>query len=262
MELEVLVATMGQENCSLAQKMNITTPAVLANQCDRWGYEESTDGSVRMISTATRGVGLNRNMALQLAKGDILLFADDDVTYYDGALQGVLDAFRQHPDADVICFGIDMTQDGQVVERHRSKEGRVHLWNFLRYGAVRVAIRKSAVVKHRLAFSTLFGGGCIYGCGEDSIFLRDCLRLGLRVYSHGHVLGACAQDASSWFRGFDEKYFFDRGAMVACAFPRAKHIIKWYYILKFSRKSELPLGTAIRQTNMGLRAFEKVQGFE
>ena len=43
MDLEVLVATMGQTDCSLAEKMNITVPAVLANQCGKWSYDSIID---------------------------------------------------------------------------------------------------------------------------------------------------------------------------------------------------------------------------
>lgn len=253
MELEVLVATMGQTDCSLADKMNLSRPAVLANQCGHWGYEES--GSVRMISTDTKGVGINRNLALELARGDILLFADDDIVYYDRDLQGVVDAFRQFPEADVIFFGIDMTKNGQVFDKRRNKVRRVYLWNSLRYGTARMAVRREAVLKHNLRFSTLFGGGGMYGSGEDTIFIRSCARAGMKMYSHDYVLGTCAKDTSTWFRGYDGKYFFDRGAMLACAFPAAKHLLKWYFGWKLAKKTKCSLKEIIRQMNRGIRAF-------
>lgn len=262
MNLEVLVATMGQEDCSLAEKMNIQTAAVIANQCDRWGYDESADGRIRMISTGTRGVGINRNLALQLAKGDILLFADDDLVYYDGALDGVVKAFREFPDADVIFFGLDMTKNGEIYERRRHPKKRLHIWNSLKFGAARMAIRRSALEKARLSFSTLFGGGCMYSSGEDSLLIRDCFRAGLRVYSHAHVLGTCAKDNSSWFSGFHGKYFYDRGAMVASAFPMTKHLIKWYFAVKSSRKTGVPLKEIIGQMNRGIRGFSQLRPYE
>jgi hypothetical protein len=129
MDLEVLVATMGQEDCSLAEKMNIQTAAVIANQCDRWGYDVSADGKIRMISTETRGVGINRNLALQLAKGDILLFADDDLVYYDGALNGVVEAFREFPDADVIFFGASQMFRVVALSDQEVQEARTYKWH-------------------------------------------------------------------------------------------------------------------------------------
>ena len=264
MNLEVLVVTMNQKDTFLAEKMNLSCDVVIANQCGRWDYTEKNvdNRTVRMISSDTIGVGLNRNLAMQIAKADILLFADDDATYYDDTPESVVDAFRKLPDADVILFGLDYTRNGEIYERRRCKTERAYLWNSMKYGACRMAVRRSSIQSKNIWFTTLFGGGCIYGCGEDSIFLRNCFRSGLKVYTYSHVLGTCAKDQSSWFTGFNEKYFFDKGAMLACAFPKIKHLIKWYYIVKFSRKTDLPFSTVIKETNKGIKAFQNLESFE
>lgn len=257
MKLEVLVATMHQTDFSLVERMNLKCDAVIANQCGKWDYRscQVADHTVRMLSSDTIGVGTNRNFALQLAQGDILLFADDDMIYYDPKLQGVIDAFEELPEADVILFSADMTRNGEIYERRRCRTQRAYLWNSLKYGTYRIAVRRNAIKSRNIWFSTLFGGGCIYSCGEDSIFLRECFRTGLNVYSHSYVLGACAKDKSSWFVGYTKKYFFDKGAVVACAFPKLKHLIKWYFAFRLLPKTDLSLGEVIRQINAGIRAY-------
>lgn len=264
MDLEVLVATMGQTDLSIVEKMNLSHNAVIANQCGRWGYEErrGDSGLIRMISTDTVGVGINRNLALQVAKADILLFADDDMAYYDGALQGVLDAFEALPDADMIFFGLDMTRNGEIFERRRHKVKRLHIWNSLRFGAARMAIRREAVEKMNLSFSTLFGGGCRYCSGEDTLFIVNALRAGLHVYSHSHVLGTCRKDQSSWFSGYNEKYFHDWGALIACAFPKSKWCLKWYFAWKLCKKSKVPIKTVLKWINTGIRSFKNLRVYE
>ena len=264
MELEVLVATMNREDFSLVEKMNLHRSAVIANQCGHWGGEtlELGDARIRMISSDTRGVGINRNLALQAAQGDILLFADDDIAYYDGDLEPVAEAFRQNPEADVIFFAIDMTREGQVFDRRRHRTKRLHLWNSLRYGACRMAIRREAVLKHGLSFSTLFGGGCIYCSGEDTIFICRCLKAGLKLYSSDYVLGACAKDSSTWFTGFNDKYFYDRGAMLACALPELKRLVKWYFAWKLSKKSDASLGHILRLMNAGIRGYRTLRTYD
>lgn len=263
MELEVLVATMRREDLSLAEKMNVRQNVLIANQCEKWDYisRQTEYGTVRMVSSNTRGVGINRNLALNFAEGDILLFADDDLTYYDGTLQGVLDAFYELPDADVIFFGLDMTKNGKVYEKRRNKKKRVYLWNSLKYGAARTAVRRSAVESGRLSFSTLFGGGCIYGSGEDTLFVRDCFRNGLKAYSHPYVLGSCATDSSSWFAGYNEKFMFDKGAWIANAFPLTKHLIKWHFIRRYLPKTELTWWEELKYMNMGIKAYNKKADF-
>lgn len=264
MTFEVLVTAMGQTDLSLHRRMNLRCDTLIANQCGRWQMEEEFHdfGRVRMISSDTRGVGTNRNLGLAASDAEVVLFADDDIVYYDSDLQGVKDAFQELPDADVILFGIDMTRNGEVFDRRRSPVRRLHLWNALKYGACRMAVRRAALEKHNIRFSTLFGGGCIYGSGEDSLLLRDCFRAGLRVYSHSYVLGACAKDSSSWFTGFHEKFMFDKGAWIACAFPKSKHLIKWYFIWKFARKSDLSFGGVVHHMNAGMKAYESIRGFQ
>ena len=86
-KLQVLLATVHQTDLTIAEKMNLHCSTVIANQADR--EEVCSRGPVKMITTATRGVGLNRNLALLAADGDILLFADDDVVYNDGMEEAV-----------------------------------------------------------------------------------------------------------------------------------------------------------------------------
>jgi len=212
MEIQVLVAAL-QRDWSLVEKMNLQAPAIIANQCDRWTVEEQ--GDVRMICTRTRGVGRNRNIALAAAQADILLFADDDMCYYDGVMEQVVESFRQLPQADVLIFGMDMTRNGEVYEQRRLALKRCYLHNSLKYGACRMAVRREAIEKANLHFSQEFGGGCRYGSGEDTLFLYQCFKAGLQVWSHNLVLGRCAKDSSTWFQGYNEKFFFDKGALFA-----------------------------------------------
>lgn len=258
MTVEVLVATVDRSDMELYHTMNIRGSALIANQCGQWQFRQQRlpAGTVRMLSSDTRGIGINRNLALMESDADIVLFADDDIVYNDDALTGVAEAFRQLPDADVILFGMDMTRDGEVYERRRHPLKRLRLHNSLKFGAARMAVRRSALRKHNIWFSTLFGGGCTYGSGEDSLFLRQCLRCGLKVYSHPHVLGRCAKDRSSWFTGYNEKFMFDKGAWVACAFPGTKHLMKWYFLWRFFGRSQLSPRQMLRWMNRGIRAYK------
>ena len=50
----------------------------------------------RLFPTPTRGLSVNRNMALSLASAPILLISDDDVEYTKNGLRSVIDAFHEH----------------------------------------------------------------------------------------------------------------------------------------------------------------------
>lgn len=87
-KLEILVAAMHQKDLSLVEKMNINCDAIIANQADYDDFltKEVDDKKISMITTSLRGVGKNRNLALNLATADILLMADEDCVYEENAL--------------------------------------------------------------------------------------------------------------------------------------------------------------------------------
>ncbi len=263
MDLQVLVVSMHQNDFSLVDKMNIQTNAIIANQTSRNDFEEKeyAFGKVKMISTQTRGVGLNRNIALLAAEADILLFADDDVCYYDGAAEGVKKAFEQNPRADVLLFGIDLTQNGVIVRRKHNRRGRAHVWNSMKFGAVVIAIRRKALLSANLKFNELFGGGSPFSCGEDSLFIKACLDRSLKVYTDTFVLGTCSKDTSSWFNGYNEKYLYDKGVLYSQLFPRMKYVMALYYGFRLRNRTNMSARKNIRMILTGIKNAKKLQPY-
>ncbi len=263
-DLQVLVAAMHQVDLALAAQMNLQCDAIIANQADR---EEITDetgpgGTTKMLTTKTRGVGLNRNIALLAATSEIVLFADDDVTYYDGMPAQVLKAFRENPDADVILFSMDYARGGQIIERRHLPHKRLHVWNAMRYGAVSMAARRRALLQGNITFHQLFGGGCIYNSGEDSLFLKACFDKGLHIYTHPYVLGICSRDHSTWFCGCNEKYFYDKGALMGYLFPKLKYAMTLYFALHVKKKTDIACPDRIRWMYRGLRGGRAMRSYE
>lgn len=260
MKLQVLVATMGQQDTAIAQQMNIRCDAVIANQADRGEIlcEDTAHGRVKMITTPTRGVGLNRNIALTAADGDILLMADDDVVYRENMASQVLTAFEENPDADVIVFGMDMMQDGVITETRTQSRRRLRVWNSMKFGTYRIAVRRKALVDNHITFHQCFGGGCPFSAGEDSLFLKTCFDRGLRVYAHPYVLGTCCKDTSTWFVGYNDKYFYDKGVLVRHLFPRTAYIMALYFGACFKRETTVGLFRRLRLVYAGVRGAKKM----
>lgn len=216
MRLQVLVATMNQNDHSLLEKMNIQSEAIVGNQCDRNEMEQFLyqGHPIRYCSFQERGVGLNRNNAFMRADADVCLFSDDDVRYHDGYAAQVLDEFARHPEADVIVFNLDCKNEGRK-DYVIPKFAKVRWHNSLRYGTYRIAVRTVCVRRANVAFSLLFGGGAQYGSGEDVIFLNECMKRGLRVYASPVFIGDVTHAESTWFDGYTEKFFRDKGALFA-----------------------------------------------
>ena len=262
-KLQVLVATMHRQDFSVGETMNIRCDAVFANQADR---EETVNcrnrwGDWKMVTTSTRGVGLNRNLALLAADGDILLLADDDVVYNDDMPQQVTKAFQENPQADVLIFSMDILKNGKVTEKRHLQHKRRRVWDSMRFGTYTMAIRRKALLRGNIAFHQCFGGGCMYSAGEDSVFLKNCFDRGLKVYSHPYVLGTCCKDTSSWFVGYNEKYFYDKGALMAHLFPRIPHLMGIYFGVRFKRETDVPAWKRVRLIFRGIQGGKNLKPY-
>jgi glycosyltransferase involved in cell wall biosynthesis len=199
---------------SLIKEMKIKTGAVVVSQEDKneTSYINNYGQEIKFIRSDNRGVGRSRNLAIINATADICLIADEDMIYVDNYEKIVFDEFKKRPDADIILFSIEsLNPDRPCYEETRNHI--VNKLNFMKYGACRVAFRRESILKNNIFFSLMFGGGARYGSGEDSIFLNDCLKYGLKIYACTKKIADVKQEESSWFTGFNKKYYFDKGAL-------------------------------------------------
>ncbi|NLA73360.1 MAG: glycosyltransferase family 2 protein [Clostridiales bacterium] len=261
-KIQVLVACMHQQDDTLYREMNLQTDAVLANQSDRYEYKEynEPDGSkVQLITSFDRGVGKNRNKALSYATGEYLLCSDQDMIYVDNYAQIVTEAFQRYPKADIIVFRLEYLNRFTPPRKEENKPKRVRLWNCMRYGTARVAIKRGAVEKNCLSFSPLYGGGAVYSSGEDSLFIRDAFRKGLKMYSCPTVIAKVKQEESSWFKGYTQKYFVDKGILIANAFPFLKYIFLYYFAFGMRNiTEEYGFLDICRFMKTGFREYKKI----
>lgn len=255
LKMQVLVSAVNQQVNTLAEQMNLQSDAIIVNQCDSFSYDEFMQNSHKICcySLQERGVGLSRNTALMRADAEIALFSDEDIVYLPGYEEKVLQAFEQYPDADVITFNI------KVDERRRTyfneKNRRIHWYNYGRYPAYAIAVRVESVRKANISYSLLFGGGAKYSNGEDSLFLHDCLKKKLRLYANTAVLGEEIYRESTWFSGYHEKFFVDRGVLYHYLYGGLARLfsIRFLYANRREMLKEIPFAEAYRMMKQGIR---------
>ena len=230
---QLLVSTMNQCDHSLLEKMNISSDAIIINQCDNMGKEiiDRDGNTIIFYSFDERGVGLSRNSAMMRATADIIEFADDDMIFSDSYREDVLREFEAHPEADVILFSVESLNPDRPLIKIK-KFAKVRRREALKYGCARLAVRREKVIYNNISFSLLFGGGAKYGSGEDTLFLQDCLRAGLKIYKSPIKVVDVSQENSTWFEGYTDKYFTDKGALFAAALPRLCYIYAFLSALK------------------------------
>lgn len=221
MTLQVLVATMHQTDHSLLEKMNIQSDAIVVNQCNRNEVERFmyNGHQILWMSLNERGIGLSRNTALMRATADIILFADEDVTYKDGYAQMIESAFENNQNADMLLFDLEAIGDVKNPEKPYAFR-RVKWYNSMHYGAVHFACRRERAFARGLSYNLLFGGGAKYSCGEDSIFLASALKSGLKVWTVPGYIGSVTHGDSTWFNGYTDKYFYDKGILMGTIFGK------------------------------------------
>ena len=229
MTVETLIVTVDRQDHSFAEQMNIQTKVLIGNQCSKDAVERFciNGNDAVCYCTSDRGVGINRNLLLDRAEADICVLADDDLRFVDGYPETAVRAFTECPDADVIVFNLIEKEPRRYVN---TCIRRIRGHNYSRYGAARIALRRESINAAGIRFSPYFGGGAKYCSGEDSIFLRDCLEKGLKIYAVPYALAEIDQDSdSTWFHGYTEGFFYDKGALYACL-----HGAAWRpYIIRF-----------------------------
>lgn len=125
--------------------------------------------------------------------------------------------------------------------------------NYGKYGAARIAFRRKAVHFSGVMFHTMFGGGCRYSCGEDTLFLRDCLRKGLRIYGIPASIAQIDDSSSSWFQGYSDKYFQDKGILYYALDGKWGRLHAWIHCFRHRhRYHEYGWKNAVKQMVKGM----------
>lgn len=261
-KLEVLCVTMHQKDFSKIKGMNIHTDVVFANQADtnEFAQCEFEGHRAKMVTTATRGVGNNRNIALLYATGEYCILADDDVVYDDDMPQRVISEFEAHPDADVMIFHLDSDDPKRKLEKYPRTQ-KCSRFGAMPWGGVRIAFKLASVRKANAWFTTLFGGGAVFPSGEDSMFLTDLRNAGLRFYVSKETIGKVSFATSTWYTGVDERYYYGKGAFYQAVRPKFKYFWMLYLALKTYRRSNMKFADALKWMHNGAVGYTKLVSY-
>jgi Glycosyl transferase family 2. len=263
-KFEVLCVTMHQNDFSKIEEMNIKSNVVFANQADRHSYEETcfydNKYKAKMITTNLRGVGKNRNMALIYAESEICLLSDDDVKYNDNYQEIICSAFKKLPNADCIIFNLS-TNSSERQQYVNKKIKKCNIFTRMPYGAVRIAFKLESIKKTNIWFSTLFGGGCIFPSGEDSIFIKNILKNKLNVYKHTDFIGEIDMNVSSWYDGMNEKYYYGKGAFYSNLYKRSYFIWFIYISIMTRNKSKISFKQRLIWLKNGRNGYKKLLSY-
>lgn len=209
MKLDVLLSCMHQTDDALIRRSHITGNAVVINQGDREGERcvPTARGSVRWIDSLSRGLTVSRNLAIEGSDADICMLCDDDEVFADDYEQRILGAYETYPQADLIMFNIENWRNPFGNEPRELKFPTT-----IRASSVQISFRRESLIRTGVRFDLLLGAGSGNGAEEEMKFLLDCHRAGLRVFYVPVEVARLNENESTWFSGFDETFFYNRGA--------------------------------------------------
>lgn len=228
--IDILLSCMHQSDMSIVSKSHILGDTVVINQCNEKNYNEcaTPHGIAKMYSVTDRGLTISRNMAIEKSNADICLIADDDEVFEPDYLRKICCAYNNIKDADVIVFKMKNRQPSfpdRVIRLKFPKTLKVSSWQ--------ISFRRKSLVDNDIKFDTLLGAGTGNGAEEELKFLTDCEKKGLKIYYVPSVIASVAQESSTWFSGFNKKFFIDRGntTRYILGLPLAS-VYAVYYVLK------------------------------
>lgn len=128
-----------------------------------------------------KGLSINRNFALSLAKGDVVVFADDDAKFSEEGFDIIKRTFETYSDLDVAFYQAS-TYTGRPLKNYPKQEvdctEQMGDWQI---SALEMACRRTSI-QGKLLYDERFGLGneCLT-CGEQDVWLADAKRMKLKM---------------------------------------------------------------------------------
>lgn len=123
------------------------------------------------IKSSRKGLSYNRNLGLEIAKGEIIAFPDDDCKYYPDTVESVLKAFEENSKVTLVLGRIIDRNSGKPIIRTWPNHSKlITKRNFItHYSSITI------FTKQCLKFDERLGAGLYFGSYEDADFVYRLL---------------------------------------------------------------------------------------
>ena len=259
-KIEVLLSIMNIEKIEdynkLLKENKITGNVLTINQTEKVNVNIN-DGTKRIISINEKGVSKSRNRLIENAKGDICALADDDMVYIDNYEKIIENEYLKNRKADMIIFYIENKNTNREKNKKLGNK-KLNILDIMKARSSEITFRLDAIKKANIKFDEDFGPNALIKKGEETIFLRDCLNKGLKIYGVNKKIGNAHNLKSTWFTGYNKEYLSDQGAIFYRMLPRFyKILILQYVIRKHSLyKMEMNIIEAYKEMKKGAENYK------
>lgn len=250
---EILLSCMFlSDSKEMIKRSHITSDTVIINQCDEENYKEENicNALLRTFSVTDRGLTKSRNLAISKSQADICIICDDDEIFNKGYEKAVLSAYDALPDADIIIF--DMVDRPLKWGNSIKRLGYIDLMSVSSW---QITFRREKLLASGVLFDENMGAGSGNGAEEEFRFLTQCRKAKLRIYHYPFRLASVAQTQSTWFKGFDEEFFVNRGntTRYIMGLPLSVLYAAYYAFAKRKQLSGMSMLRAFSYTVKGIK---------
>jgi len=123
------------------------------------------------------GVAKSRSRAIWLAKGEYLVFADDDIVFNEDVLEAAIGYLDSNPKLSLLLTQAS-DPSGNLRKQYPKRQTKLGLLNSARAATYEMIIRVDAVRQFGVVFDENFGAGSENYLGDEYIFIADLLRAG------------------------------------------------------------------------------------
>lgn len=220
MTLDIIIATLGEEGIRRVEGIVLPVHPLIRyvvgwqNDGDTEIPESLRREDIQVIQHATRGLSLNRNVAIEHAQGDICLIMDDDETFTLGQMLNVIRCFEERKYADIILFrftGNEASPKYYPKKEYvlKEKPAKFHYVN-----EIEIAFRRCSV-QGKVRFNELMGlGAPVVHCGEGEAFIFTALRKGLTCVFVPIDIASHPQDSTYLKKIEDKGILMGTGVMI------------------------------------------------
>lgn len=203
MKFEILLSCMNQKDVLIVRKSNINCNVIVVNQCDKDEFVNYEN--IKIINSKEKGLSKSRNLAIKNSNADICLISDDDEVFVDDVEKKIVKAYEDNPEADIIIFKVL-----NVKNNLGNKKKKLNIFDLLKVSSVQISFKKEKI-EGKIKFDEKLGSGTENGAGEENDFLFKCLKKKLKIYYIPIEIAKLNTVQSTWFDGYNEKYFYNRG---------------------------------------------------